>query len=55
MPGKVEKGELGLPGVTVELRPASGKVVQTTTTGADGSFDFTNVTAGHATRPAIGA
>jgi len=53
-PGVVEKGELGLPGVTVELRNASGKVVQTAKTKSDGSFDFSKVPQGtyHA---AIGA
>jgi alpha-glucoside transport system permease protein len=45
-PGVVEKGELGLPGVSVELRSSSGKVVQSAKTGADGTFDFTNVSAG---------
>ena len=52
--GVVEKGELGLPGVTIELRDASGKVVQSTKSKADGSFDFAGVKAGtyHA---AIGA
>ena len=36
--GKVEKGELGLPGVTVVLRDSSGKKVQSTSTGDDGTF-----------------
>jgi len=45
-PGVVEKGELGLPGVSVELRSSAGKVVQTAKTGADGSFEFTDVPAG---------
>ena len=44
--GVVEQGELGLPGVTVQLRNASGKVVQSTTSNADGSFDFSKVRAG---------
>ena len=39
-PGVVEQGELGLPGVTVQLRSASGKVVQSTKSAADGTFDF---------------
>ena len=45
-PGVVERGELGLPGVTVELKNASGKVLQTTNTDPDGTFDFANVPAG---------
>jgi alpha-glucoside transport system permease protein len=45
-PGVVEKGELGLPGVSVELHSSSGNVVQTAKTSADGSFEFTNVPAG---------
>jgi alpha-glucoside transport system permease protein len=45
-PGVVEQGELGIPGVTVELENSSGKVVQTTNTDPDGSFDFPSVPAG---------
>jgi alpha-glucoside transport system permease protein len=45
-PGVVEKGELGLPGVTVELHDSAGKVVQSTRTKPDGSFEFTKVAAG---------
>ena len=45
-PGVVEHGELGIPGVTVELDNSSGKVVQTTKTAPNGSFDFANVPAG---------
>jgi alpha-glucoside transport system permease protein len=52
--GVVEQGEDGLPGVKVELRSSSGKVVQTATTNADGSFDFSKVPAG-SYRAAIGA
>jgi alpha-glucoside transport system permease protein len=37
--GVVEHGELGLPGVTVELRDSSGKTYSTKS-GDDGSFDF---------------
>jgi alpha-glucoside transport system permease protein len=45
--GVVEQQELGLPGVSVQLRDASsGKVVQTTKSGHDGSFDFSNVPQG---------
>jgi alpha-glucoside transport system permease protein len=45
-PGVVERGELGIPGVTVELDDSSGKVVQTTSTDPNGTFDFPNVPAG---------
>jgi alpha-glucoside transport system permease protein len=46
-PGVVETGEMGLPGVTVELRDAtSGKVVQSTKTQPNGTFDFAKVPAG---------
>ena len=44
--GVVEKGELGLPGVTVQLRDAAGKTVQSSKTNADGTFDFSKVPAG---------
>ena len=44
--GVVEKGELGIPGVTVVLHDSSGKVVQSARTKPDGSFDFTKVAAG---------
>ena len=39
-PGKVEPGELGLPGVTVQLRNSEDKVVKTAAAADDGSFDF---------------
>jgi alpha-glucoside transport system permease protein len=45
-PGVVESQELGLPGVTIELRDASGKTVQTTKSKDDGTFDFAQVSAG---------
>ncbi len=45
-PGVVEKGELGLPGVSIDLRSSSGKTVQSTSSAADGSFTFTKVPAG---------
>ena len=53
-PGVVEKQELGLPGVTVQLQDTAGKTVQSTKTKPDGTFDFANVPQGsyHA---AIGA
>ena len=38
--GKVEKGELGLPGVTLELKDSSGKQVAKTTSADDGTFAF---------------
>jgi alpha-glucoside transport system permease protein len=44
--GVVERGELGIPGVTVELRDSSGKVVQSAKTAGNGTFDFRNVPAG---------
>ena len=44
--GKVEKGELGLPGVTLELRDSSGKQVATTTSADDGTFAFEKLAAG---------
>jgi len=52
--GVVEKQELGLPGVSVQLRDSAGKVVKSTKSARDGTFDFKNVPAGtyHA---AIGA
>jgi alpha-glucoside transport system permease protein len=43
--GKVEQGELSLPGVSVQLR-SDGKTVQSTSTGADGDFEFKNVKPG---------
>src|SRR5579864_7002582 len=52
--GVVEKGELGLPGVTAQLRSSAGKVVQSTRSEANGTFDFKGVPAG-SYRAAIGA
>jgi alpha-glucoside transport system permease protein len=43
VPGKVEKGELGLPGVKVALRDPGGKTFATTTTEANGDFSFDGV------------
>jgi alpha-glucoside transport system permease protein len=45
IPGKVEPQELGLPGVAVQLK-SDGKVVQSTTTAADGTFAFSKLTPG---------
>ena len=46
-PGEVEDGELGLPGVTVELREESrGGVVATAETEPNGTFAFEDVEAG---------
>jgi alpha-glucoside transport system permease protein len=45
-PGVVEQGEQGIPGVTVELQDSSGKIVQSTKSEANGTFDFANVPAG---------
>ena len=44
--GMREFGESGLSGITVQLLDASGLVLQTATTAADGSYSFSNVTAG---------
>jgi alpha-glucoside transport system permease protein len=52
--GKVEKGELGLPGVTVVLKTTSGSKVGSTTSAANGTFAFTNLKAG-TYKAAIGA
>jgi alpha-glucoside transport system permease protein len=51
--GEVEEEELGLPGVTVELRDDSGRGVLDTQTEADGTFAFEEVDAG-SYRVAIG-
>jgi protocatechuate 3,4-dioxygenase beta subunit len=40
--GSIDRGELGLAGLTVELRNADGEVIATTTTDADGRFLFVN-------------
>jgi alpha-glucoside transport system permease protein len=53
-PGVLEDEELGLPGVTVELRDASGNVAASGTTEPDGTFAFPDVEAGEY-RAAIGA
>jgi alpha-glucoside transport system permease protein len=46
IPGRVERGEDGLPGVKVSLQSSSGKSVQSATTAADGTFAFKNVSSG---------
>jgi alpha-glucoside transport system permease protein len=43
VPGKVEPGELGLPGVTVFLKDPNGKTFGTATSAANGSFVFDGV------------
>jgi alpha-glucoside transport system permease protein len=45
-PGEVEDQELGIPGVTVELRSSDGGTVASTKTEADGTFAFDDVAAG---------
>jgi alpha-glucoside transport system permease protein len=45
-PGKVEPGELGLPGVTLDLRGTNGQKVGTTKSGPDGGFVFDDVPSG---------
>ncbi|MGZ8782768.1 MAG: ABC transporter permease subunit [Gaiellaceae bacterium] len=42
-PGEVEAEEVGLPGVTVELRDAEGNKVESAKAEPDGSFRFANV------------
>lgn len=44
--GVVDPGESGLPGVRVDLRSSSGKVVKSAITQDDGSFRMTGVSAG---------
>ncbi len=46
LPGKVEPGEVGLPGVTVVLRDSAGKRVGSTSTGDDGAFAFDDLEPG---------
>jgi alpha-glucoside transport system permease protein len=46
VPGKVEKQETGLPGVTVELKNTSGKQLETATTADDGTFSFDSLDSG---------
>jgi alpha-glucoside transport system permease protein len=53
-PGEVEPDELGLPGVTVELRTADGEAVAETSTEPNGTFAFEDVEPGEY-RVAIGA
>jgi alpha-glucoside transport system permease protein len=45
-PGDVEQEEVGLPGVTIELRDSSGSQVTSTTSAEDGSFTFEDVQPG---------
>jgi alpha-glucoside transport system permease protein len=45
-PGRLEEGELGLPGVTVELRDDGGSQVAETKTEPDGTFRFEDVESG---------
>ena len=52
--GEVETGELGLPGVTVELRGEGGGSLAQATTAEDGAFAFENLEPG-TYRVAIGA
>jgi alpha-glucoside transport system permease protein len=52
-PGRLEDEELGLPGVTVELRDEGGSQVADTTTEPDGTFRFEDVESG-TYRAAIG-
>jgi alpha-glucoside transport system permease protein len=45
-PGKVEQGELGLPGATLELKDAGNKTVGSATSLPNGAFTFDGVKAG---------
>jgi alpha-glucoside transport system permease protein len=45
-PGKVEQGEPGLPGVSVQLRSSQGKTIQSSTTQNNGTFAFKNIPPG---------
>jgi alpha-glucoside transport system permease protein len=45
-PGEVESDEVGLPGVTVELRAEDGAEAASTSTEADGTFAFENLEPG---------
>jgi alpha-glucoside transport system permease protein len=53
IPGKVEQGELGLPGITMELRDLAGKKVDSTKSDPNGDYKFADVKAGQY-RVAIG-
>jgi alpha-glucoside transport system permease protein len=53
-PGTIDDRELGLPGLTVELRGEGGGVVESTTAEADGTFAFEDVAAG-SYRAAVGS
>ncbi len=53
-PGVLEEEEVGLPGVTVELRDVNGRAAYTAKTNPDGTFGFEEVEAG-TYRAAIGA
>ena len=44
-------GDLPLPGVTVALHAADGRLMATTTTGGDGAYLFTELPRGHLRRP----
>ena len=52
-PGELEPQEIGLPGVTVQLRDASGRSIRDTTTEPNGTFAFADVAPG-TYRAAIG-
>ena len=45
-PGKVENGEVGLPGATIELQDASGKKLESAKSADDGTFTFEDVAPG---------
>jgi alpha-glucoside transport system permease protein len=53
--GVIDKGELGLPGVTVELQDSSGKTVQRTTSASNGTFTFQHLKSSGPYKAAVGA
>jgi alpha-glucoside transport system permease protein len=53
-PGEVERGELGLPDVTIDLRDPGGRTIAETVSENDGTFRFENLEQGQQYLVAIG-